>query len=147
MTLLIALLLVSAQADSLTLGKAYTAAAAHYPRAREAEIAARVRDLNLETLRSRRLPAVSLGGQAVWYSDIAEIPLSVPGMELPSVSHDQYRLGLSLDQLVYDGGQVGAMLEVERSTSDVAAMEVAVDTYGLRERVESAWFGVLLADA
>lgn len=147
MTLLLSLLLTVAPVDTLTLESAYKAAAEHYPGGREISIARQVRDERLGGLASEFLPSVSLGGQAVYYSDVASIPISIPGMDLPSVSNDQYRLGVTVNQLVYDGGILEARRGIERSASDLVAQKVAVETWGLRERVEAAWFGILLADA
>lgn len=147
MTLLLALLMVAAQADTLTLDHAYRSAAMHDPRAREAALATAVRDLRLENLDTRFLPSLSLGGQAVYHSDVAAIPLSLPGVSLPDVPRDQYRIGATVEQLVYDGGLTAASRAAERAAADVAVQEVAVDAYGIREQVETAWFGALLAGA
>jgi outer membrane protein TolC len=55
-------------------------------------------------------------------------------------------VGLTVDQLVYDGGTTSARRAIEHAVADVAGQEVAVEVYALREQVEAAWFGVLLGE-
>ena len=147
MMLLITLTLLAVQADTLTLSQAYVAASEFYPRAREAGISRDIRDLRIQNLDARFLPSMSLGGQAVYQSDVPSIPISVPGFSLPSVSRDQYRVGLSINQLVFDGGLTTAQKDIERSSSDISGQEVVIAIYGLREQVEAAWFSILLSQA
>ena len=104
-------------------------------------------DLRIRNLETRFLPSISLGGQAVYQSDLPSIPISAPGFSLPSISHDQYRVGVTVDQLLYDGGLTNSQKAIERSSSDISVQEIAVATYSLRESVESAWFGILLSEA
>ena len=151
MTTLIALLLSAATMgsppDTLTLRNAHRAAEARFPRGAEAEIARSQRDLRLRNLDARFLPSITVGSQATYVSDVAEIGISMPGFTSPSIAKDQYRLGVTVDQLVYDGGLVDAQRSIEQVQAEFAAQDAAVAAYSVRDAVEAAWFGVLMADA
>lgn len=151
MTTLIALLLSAATMgsppDTLTLRSAHRAAEARFPRGTEAEIARLQRDLRLRNLDARFLPSFTVGSQATYVSDVAEIGISMPGFTSPSIAKDQYRLGVTVDQLVYDGGLVEAQRSIAQVQAEFAAQEAAIAAYSVRDAVEAAWFAVLMADA
>jgi len=137
----------AAPPDTLRLEDAYRAARDHYPRGREVEIAARIRELRIENLNTHFLPSLSLNGSAVYQSDVPSIDIPVPGVSPPTVKNDQYKFGLRVDQLIYDGGMTAAQRGVEQTAGDLAGQEAEVATYAIRDQVEAAWFGVLLSEA
>lgn len=136
-----------AATDSLTLEWAYRAAASHFPRLREVGRQDEILGLRLANLGTRLLPSVSLNGQAVYHSEVASIPFSLPGTSAPSVPHDQYKVSLGVEQVVFGGGLVSGQKALEVSATQVATQEAVVAAYAVRERVEAAYFGVLLAEA
>jgi outer membrane protein TolC len=85
--------------------------------------------------------------QAVYQSEVANLPFSLPGVPAPTVPHDQYKVAIGLEQLVYDGGLVRGQKAVESAAAEAATLEAEVAAYGLRDGVEGAFFSVLLADA
>jgi outer membrane protein TolC len=63
------------------------------------------------------------------------------------VPHDQYKVGLVVEQLISDGGMIAAQQAMASASTAVAMQEAEVAAYSLREQVEAAFFGILLADA
>ncbi len=147
MSLPLALLLFIAPPDTLHLAQCYRDAAAHYPLHRQLDLQADLAALNVQNLGARYLPAVSVRGQAVYYSDVAELPLDVPGARIPAISHDQYRVALNVDQLLYDGGVTAQQQALEQVRRDLAQGQVQVELYKLREQVNAAFMGALLFEA
>lgn len=143
--LLLTVLLVPA--DTLTLTACYRAAEATYPLQSTTALHDAIAALNQANLSARFRPDVALTGQASYQSDVPSLTLPLPGGGPPQVPHDQYRLGLSVDQLVYDGGLTRQQQALEAVQRDLAKQQVTVEVYQVREQVNTAFFGVLLHQA
>ena len=92
----------------------------------------------------RSLPQVSLSAKASYQSDVTEIPVDLPGIDIRGMRKDQYQAMLQLDQVVWDGGNIRARKEVTRATSEVDKQKLEVDMYAINERVNQLFFGILL---
>ena len=147
MMIFLALTLFATPPDTLHLEACYQEAAAHYPLRQQLALHEEAAALKVDNLNARYLPSLSLGGQAIYHSEVAEIPLDLPGTDAPTISNDQYKVSLSVDQLVYDGGLVAQQKNLERLQRDLSQQEVEVELYKLREQVNAAFFGVLLRQA
>lgn len=147
MFLLVALLFFQPAPDTLTLGEAYRQAEAHHPLRAQVGLREEIADQRLHNLQTRYYPSVTLGGQATYYSDVPEIPLAAPGAAFPELEKDQYKLALTINQVVYDGGMVAAQQALERARSDLDQQQVDVETYSVRAQVGDAFLRVLLLDA
>ena len=147
MMVLLTILLMVAPADTLQLEACYQEAALHYPLRQQLALQEAVTALQVDNLSARYRPSLSLNGQAVYQSDVAEIPFAAPGTEAPQISNDQYKVALNVDQLIYDGGLTAQQKNLERLRRDLSQQEVEVELYKLREQVNTAFFGVLLRQA
>ena len=72
---------------------------------------------------------------ASYQSDVTEIPVDLPGIDIRGIRKDQYQAMLQLDQVVWDGGNIRARKEVTRATSEVDKQKLEVDMYAINERV------------
>ena len=61
-------------------------------------------DLQKQNLKTNYYPVIKLEGQVTYQSNAIEIDLPIPGVDMPSISLDQYKSYLELNQLIYDGG-------------------------------------------
>lgn len=150
MIVLLTLTLVAATPalpDTLDLAQCYREAEAHYPLQQHVALQEAITALRVENLDVGYLPALSLNGQAAYYSDVVDFAETLPGAALPHISQDQYKVALTVDQLVYDGGRIARQKALERAQRDLTQQEVAVSVYTLREQVNAAYFGVLLRQA
>jgi outer membrane protein TolC len=145
-TLLLAAVVALAQpADTLRLTDVRAAAGRHDPRSRQREILTDAAQRRLENLRAERLPALALSGQATWQDDVASLPLSLPGVEVPRPPHEQFRVQLEAEQLLFDGGRLARRADVERARLAEAIAGVEATLYTVREAATDAFFGVMLA--
>jgi len=147
MTFLIVLSLIAAPADTLSLSQAYRYAIEAYPLRQQIGLQETISELRARNLEVRRLPALSLRGQAVYYSDVAEISLPAVSGSLPRPAKDQYKLALGIDQLVYDGGVTSQLRQLESVQRDLEEGKVEVELYRLKEQVNVAFFGALVFEA
>ncbi|RMH53953.1 MAG: TolC family protein [Bacteroidetes bacterium] len=134
-------------ADTLTLAACYRLAEAAHPLQATAALheAISAREQALLGLRFR--PDLALNGLASYQSDVPGLDLALPGATPPRVPHDQYKVALSVDQLLYDGGSTRRQQALHALQGDLARQQVAVAVYQIREQVHAAFFGVLLHQA
>jgi outer membrane protein TolC len=144
MTVLILLTFLSAPADTLSLQQAYRLAEDAYPLRRQIAVQETLSDLRTANVGVSRLPALSIRGQAVYYSHVAELSSTGLPASLQQPPNDQYRISLNLDQLIYDGGVTEQLKALESVQGDLEQGKVEVELYKLREQVNTAFFGALV---
>ncbi|GAB3878855.1 TolC family protein [Hymenobacter segetis] len=93
-----------------------------------------------------RLPQLAINGQASYQSEVTKIPLEAPGINIPTLSKDQYRLTLDASQTLFDGGATRRQQELETLSSQVSNQQVEVSLHRLREQVNGLYFGALLSE-
>lgn len=136
-----------APSDTLRLGALRAAAAEQDPRAVQPELLARATRLRLVALRAGQRPQFALNGQATVQNEVAEIPVAVPGQDVPSPPHAQYQVQVESDWTLYDGGRVTRQAAAERARLREEEAGVAVTLYGLRQATTEAFFSALLSEA
>ncbi len=142
--LIAALLLV--QPDSLSLDWCLRHAQTAFPGVAERAAREAITDLAIDNLGVRYLPGIKLTGQAAYQSDVADIPLNVPGIDFPSISHDQYKAALGIEQLVFDGGATSAEKRLERLELQLSRSQIDIDAHALQGSVMDTYFAALIAD-
>ncbi|MBA4166358.1 MAG: TolC family protein [Chitinophagaceae bacterium] len=137
---------VAQVADRLTLSDCYTLARHNYPLVKERDLIARTADYTIENIQTGNWPQLTVSGQASYQSAVTEIPVKMPGFEIPSLSKDQYKLYGEVTQTVYDGGAVKWQKQVQKSIEETQQRELESTLYQLHNRINQLFFGVLLID-
>lgn len=146
--LLLLLLLYSGavSAQSLTLEECYTLAAQNYPLVKQRELIAKSNEYTLQNLSKGYLPQLSIIGQATYQSEVTQVPIEVPGMSVPTLSKDQYKLYGEVNQTVFDGGVIKQQKRTQETNSVVEQQKLEVELYKIKEKVNQLFFGILLVD-
>ena len=98
------------------------------------------------------LPQISAYGQASIQSAVTELPealktmMAAQGESPRGISKFQYRVGVDVQQTVYDGGAIEASRNVARAQNEVELSRNAVDIYAIQNRVNDLYFSLLLID-
>jgi outer membrane protein TolC len=137
----------TAWAQSVNLDQCYDAARTQHPLARQQSLLSEQLQYQLDNLQKKWYPKVVLNGQATLQSEVTELPLELPGVEIPSISKDQYKVFADINQTLYDGGAVRVQKNLQQLNEQVANQQVEVSLYQLKEQIQKAYFGVLLLDA
>ena len=145
---LIAFLPLSAQ----TLEECQHAAERNYPLIRQYDLINRSTSLTVDNISKAWLPQVTAQAQATIQSDVVSWPDQMQsvyqqlGLDMKGLRKDQYRIGVDVNQMVYDGGVVRSQKEIaqKRGAADEAQTEVSM--YQVRRRVNEMYFGLLLLD-
>ena len=143
-TFLLCISPICLNAQELTLEECQQQARAHYPLIKRYGLIEKTKEYNISNADKGYLPQVSLSAKASYQSDVTEIPVDLPGIDIRGMRKDQYQAMLQLDQVVWDGGNIRARKEVTRATSEVDKQKLEVDMYAINERVNQLFFGILL---
>ena len=137
---------LSAQQQSLGLQKAYDLAQQNYPLIKQRELIKQTTGYTIDNLSKGFLPQISLSGQATYQSEVTEIKVPIPGINIESPSKDQYKILADVNQLIYDGGVIKQQKQIQQLSEDVEQQKVEVELYKLKERINSLFLGVLYLD-
>ena len=72
--------------------------------------------------------------------------LSQMGAEVKGLRKDQYRIGVDINQPIYDGGVIKSQKEIAKRQGEVQAAQNDVTLYAVRRRVNEMYFALLLLD-
>ncbi len=135
-----------AQPAAITLDECYTLAEQNYPLVKQRELIDRTSEYTIQNLSTSHMPQLVINGQATYQSAVTQVPIRIPGQEIPTISKDQYKIYAEASQVLFDGGTVSRQREVQRANAAVEARKLDVELYKLRERVNQLFFGILLVD-
>jgi len=126
--------------DSLSLQACYQLAQKNYPTAKKIELQQKITDLNTRIANTRYFPQIEVNGKATYQSEVTNI-----GPMGPTISKDQYQLGLDVTEPIYKGGAIGIQKKLEQAKGQQEVNSVYVDLHKLREQVNQVYFGILLS--
>ena len=145
-------LLVPVAAQAQTLEECQQAAEHNYPLIRQYGLISKTTDLTVANIGKGWLPQVSVSAQATYQSDVAAWPEQMQtvyqqmGIDLEGLRKDQYKVGIDVQQTVYDGGVISSQKEIARRKGELEAAQTDVSLYQVRKRLNDMYFGLLLLD-
>ena len=139
-------------AHAQTLEECQQAAERNYPMIRQYDLIAKTTNLTVSNIQKGWLPQVSASAQATLQSDVTAFPdqmqqlYQTMGIDMKGLRKDQYRVGIDVQQTVFDGGAISSQKAVARQQGEVQAAQTEVTLYNVRQRVNEMYFGLLLID-
>ncbi len=133
-----------------TLEECQQAAEKNYPLIRRYQLVQSTADLNLDNIHKGWLPQVSAYAQATAQNKVSALPDALTGMlaqqgqQYGGLKKEQYKIGVDVAQTLYDGGRMRQQKEVVRRQSELESAQIETSLYGVRQRVNDLYFGVLL---
>ncbi|WP_164891200.1 TolC family protein [Botryobacter ruber] len=134
------------QIQLLTLEQAQELAQQNYPITRQRALLRQAEEYTLENLNRGYLPQLAFIGQATHQSDVTEVPVRLPNLEIPTPPKEQYKLTADVSQVVYDGGLIRQQKKVEQLNTVLEEQKVEVELHKLRDHVNQLYLGILLLD-
>jgi outer membrane protein TolC len=129
---------------SLSIEESYSLARQHYPLLKQLELIAKTEAYSVGNAAKGYLPQLNISGQATYQSEVTTIPIHIPGMNIPQMSKDQYKLYGEATQLLFDGGMIRQQQESLKPSSGIETQKVEVELYKLKERINQVFFGILV---
>ena len=143
---------IALNAMGQTLEQCQQAAERNYPLIAQHDLIARTTDLTVANIQKGWLPQVTATAQATLQNAVPAWPdemkglMQQMGVDMKGLAKDQYRVGLDVQQTVYDGGAISAQKRVARQQGVVQQAQLDVDLYGVRKRVNEMYFALLLLE-
>lgn len=146
------LLPILAQAQTVTLDECQRLAQENYPLIKQYDLIRQTTDYTVSNISKGWLPQISAMAQATYQSDVMTLPdplqkmLGQQGYDVKGLRKDQSRIGIDINQTVYDGGLISGQKNVARLEGEVQTAQTATDLYAIRQRINDLYFGILLLD-
>lgn len=138
--------------NAQTLDECQRAAEQNYPLIRQYDLIATTTAMTMKNIGKGWLPQIAASAQATYHSDVAAWPESMYGMfeqmglDMKGLKKDQYRVGLDLQQTIFDGGAISSQKNIAREQGNVLSAQNEVNMYNVRKRVNDMYFALLLFD-
>ena len=135
-----------------TLEECQQAAEKNYPLIQQYGLIEKTTELTVSNIQKGWLPQVSVSAQATYQSDVTAWPgemktmMTGMGIDMKGLTKDQYRVGIDVQQTIYDGGVIGSQKRIAREEGKVQAAQNEVNIYNVRKRVNEMYFSLLLID-
>ena len=135
-----------------TLEDCQQAAERNYPLIQQYGLIGKTTELTVSNIQKGWLPQVSASAQATYQSDVVSWPdemktmMNGMGINMKGLKKDQYRVGIDVQQTIYDGGVIGSQKRIAREQGKVQAAQNDINIYNVRKRVNEMYFGLLLID-
>ena len=145
-------MMLPAMAQAQTLEECQRAAEQNFPLIRQYGLIEKTTGLNVANIQKGWLPQVSASAQATLQSDVPAFPdefqklYQQMGITMEGLERDQYRVGIDVQQTVYDGGNIKSQKEIARRQGELQSRQNEVTMYNVRRRVNEMYFSLLLID-
>ena len=146
------LMMLPVMAQAQTLEECQRAAEQNYPLIRQYGLIEKTTSLNVANIQKGWLPQVSASAQASLQSDVSAFPdefqklYQQMGITMEGLERDQFRVGIDVQQTVYDGGNIKSRKEIARRQGELQSRQNEVTMYNVRRRVNEMYFSLLLVD-
>lgn len=145
-----ALIMMANAIQAQTLEECQLAAEKNYPIIKQYDLISQTTQLTVQNIMKGWLPQIAVTAQATYQSDVASWPKSMKttlqqfGINMKGVSKDQYKIGIDLQQTIYDGGTISSQRSIARQEEKVQKAQVETNLYQVRKRVNEMYFALLL---
>lgn len=146
------LVMLPAMAQAQTLEECQRAAEQNYPLIRQYGLIEKTTSLNVANIQKGWLPQVTASAQATLQTDVTAFPdklqtvFQQTGITMDGLKKDQYRVGIDVQQTVYDAGNIKSQKEIARRQGELQSRQNEVTMYNVRKSVNEMYFSLLLVD-
>lgn len=146
----LALIILSSGSWAQTLEECQQAAEKNYPLIKQYGLIAKTTQLTVKNIQKGWLPQVTASAQATYQSAVTAWPESMQsiyhqmGLNMKGLSKDQYKIGIDLQQTIYDGGAISSQRNLAQQEGKVQEAQTETNLYQVRRRVNEMYFSLLL---
>lgn len=144
--------MLASVAQAQTLEECQQAAEKNYPVIKQYGLIAQTTELTVKNIQKGWLPQITASAQATYQSDVVSWPENMQrmyqqmGLDMKGLTKDQYKIGVDLQQIIYDGGAIGSQHSIARQEGKVQKAQTEANLYQVRKRVNEMYFSLLLLD-
>lgn len=146
----LALIILSSGSWAQTLEECQQAAEKNYPLIKQYGLIAKTTQLTVKNIQKGWLPQLMASAQATYQSAVTAWPESMQsiyqqmGLNMKGLSKDQYKIGIDLQQTIYDGGAISSQRNIAQKEGKVQEAQTETNLYQVRRRVNEMYFSLLL---
>lgn len=146
----LALIMLSSVSRAQTLEECQQAAEKNYPLIKQYGLIAKTTQLTVKNIQKGWLPQVTASAQATYQSAVTAWPESMQsmyqqmGLNMKGLRKDQYKIGIDLQQTIYDGGAISSQRNIVQQEGKVQEAQTETNLYQVRRRVNEMYFSLLL---
>lgn len=144
--------MLASVAQAQTLEECQQAAEKNYPIIKQYGLIAQTTELAVKNIQKGWLPQITASAQATYQSDVVSWPENMQrmyqqmGLDMKGLTKDQYKIGVDLQQIIYDGGAIGSQRSIARQEGKVQEAQTEANLYQVRKRVNEMYFSLLFLD-
>ena len=144
--------MLASVAQAQTLEECQQAAEKNYPVIKQYGLIAQTTELTVKNIQKGWLPQITASAQATYQSDVVSWAENMQrmyqqmGLNMKGLTKDQYKIGVDLQQIIYDGGAIGSQRTIARQEGKVQEAQTEANLYQVRKRVNEMYFSLLLLD-
>ena len=144
--------MLASVAQAQTLEECQQAAEKNYPIIKQYGLIAQTTELTVKNIQKGWLPQITASAQATYQSDVVSWPENMQrmyqqmGLNMKGLTKDQYKIGVDLQQIIYDGGAIGSQRSIARQEGKVQEAQTETNLYQVCKRVNEMYFSLLLLD-
>lgn len=153
LTTLLMLSLPAMPQKTLDLGECYRMAAITNSLSREKEAHTDIWRLKDENLAKGWLPTIDANANLVYNSEVIDMSgvfasVPVPGLAdaIKPLPHEQYKITIDINQVLYDGGTIRSARTAEVAELRASVQQTETDLYKLKGQVNGYYFSALMLD-
>lgn len=117
----------------------------NYPQIKEMSLIEMTKGIDLKNAAYAWLPHLNISGKATWQSEVVEMLMDIPGMDI-NIPHDQYGLTADFTQQIWDGGTSRRQKELAEAGAEVKKTQLETNLWSIRSRVQNVFLGIILID-
>ena len=136
---------------SITLKECYDLAMKKSSLSGEADAYSSISGLNDRNLKNGWLPTIDANASALYNSDVVDLAKNMSALPalakaISPMPHDQYKITLDINQVLFDGGTIKKSREIEKIDQSINRKQTETDMYRLRDQVNIYFFTILLLE-
>jgi outer membrane protein TolC len=135
----------------LTLKECYEMAMAATPITAEREAYSQISAVKDKNLSNGWLPTLDASGSFIYNSSVVDMTDVLGAIPIPGIAdliqplpHEQYKLTVDINQVIYDGGAIKGARALEKADLNINEKQTETDLYKLRGQINSYYFNLLL---
>ena len=146
----LALIMLSSVSRAQTLEECQQAAEKNYPLIKQYGLIAKTTQLTVKNIQKEWIPQLTASAQATYQSAVTAWPESMQtmyqqmGLNMKGLRKDQYKIGVDLQQTIYDGGAISSQRNIAQQEGKVEEAQTETNLYQVRRRVNEMYFSLLL---
>lgn len=137
----------------ITLKECYESAMNTNPLAGEKAAYSGISELKQKNISAAWYPTLDLNATALYNSDVVDLGKPLGSLPFPGIAdaisplpHDQYKVTIDINQVIYDGGAGKSAKALENADLRVNEKQTDADLYKLKAQINSYYFTILLLE-